>query len=125
MGIDENKLYEAFRREADIPPELQQRLGRTYEQLRQLGRTERESTMPHKTTRRWIRTLLVAAVIMSLLTVTAFAVGVHTGFIASAFGTGVSSREGYERVDVDPDLAENLIGEYIAQVGTVVEPSTT
>ena len=53
MGIDENKLYEAFRREADIPPELQQRLGRTYEQLRQLGRTERESTMPHKTTRRW------------------------------------------------------------------------
>ena len=121
MSMDENKLYEAFRREADIPPELQQRLGRTYEQLRQLGRTERENTMPHKTTRRGIKTLLVAAVIMSLLTVTAFAVGMHTGFIESAFGTGVSSREGYERVNVDADLAENLIGQYIAQVGTVVE----
>lgn len=121
MGIDENKLYEAFRREADIPPELQQRLGRTYEQLRQLSQPERENPTPHKTTRRWIKTLLVAAAIMSLLTVTAFSVGVHTGFIKSAFGTGVSSREGYERVDVDPDLAENLIGEYIAQVGTVVE----
>ena len=121
MGMDEKKLFEAFRQEADIPPELQQRLGRTYEQLRQLGRAERESTMSHKKAGRWARTLLVAAIIMSLLTVTAFAVGIHGGFIESAFGKGVSSRDGYERVDVDPEQAEALIGEYIAQVGTVVE----
>ena len=48
MGRDEKKLFEAFRQEVDIPLELQQRLGRTYEQLRQLGRAERESTRSHK-----------------------------------------------------------------------------
>ena len=43
---------------------------------------------------------------MSLLTVTAFAVGIHGGFIESAFGKGVPSRDDYERVEVDPEQAE-------------------
>lgn len=120
MGIDEKKLYEALGRDADIPPAVQSRLRRTCEQIRQLDRVER-NTMSNKKARQWIKTLLIAAVIMSLLTVTALAVGVHTGFIESAFGTGVSSRDGYERVDVNPEQAEALIGGFIAQVGTTVE----
>ena len=120
MGIDERRLYEAFGRDAEIPPAVQSRLRRACEQIRQLDRAER-NTMSHKKTMRSIKTFLIAAVIMSLLTVTALAVGTHMGFIESAFGTGVSSRDGYERVQVDADRAEVLIGEYIAQIGTSVE----
>lgn len=120
MDIDEKRLYEAFGRDAEIPPAVQSQLRRTCEKIRLLDRTER-NTMSHKKTRQFIKTFLIAAVLMSLLTVTALAVGVHMGFIESAFGTGVPSREGYERVEVDAGGAEALIGEYIAQVGTSVE----
>lgn len=120
MSTEEKRLYEAFTRDAEIPPAVQSRLRRTYEQVRQLDRAER-NTMSHKKTTKFIKTLLIAAVLVSLLTVTAFAVGIHTGFLESAFGTGVSSQEGYERVAVDTDRAEALVGEYIAEVGTTVE----
>ena len=79
-------------------------------------------------------TALVAAIIAVLLAGTALAIALHTEFFHSAYGTGIAGRdsrtiietdesgnvikvEGYpaiERVEVDPETAEALIGDYVA-----------
>ena len=86
-------------------------------------------------------TFALAAALILALGVTAYAIGVHSGFFTSVFGTGLKSREAFdvaikddrgntvttehypaiERVDVDEELAENLTGDYIAAVGQSVE----
>lgn len=91
-------------------------------------------------TRRIITFALAAALILAL-GVTAYAIGVHSGFFSSVFGTGLKGRDEFdvvitddngapvktehypavERVDVDEELAENLTGDYIASVGQSVE----
>ena len=88
-----------------------------------------------------IVTFALAAALILALGVTAYAIGVHTGFLTSVFGTGLKGREAFdveikddkgntvttehypaiERVDVDEELAENLTGNYIAAVGQSVE----
>ena len=98
-----------------------------------------ERIVPMKKKR--IITLALAAALILALGVTAYAVGVHTGFFTSVFGTGLKGREAFdveikddsgntvttehypaiERVDVDEELAENLTGNYIAAVGQSVE----
>ena len=98
-----------------------------------------ERIVPMKKKR--IITFALAAALLLALGVTAYAVGVHTGFFTSVFGTGLKGREAFdveikddsgntvttehypaiERVDVDEELAENLTGNYIAAVGQSVE----
>ena len=87
-----------------------------------------------------IITFALAAALILALGVTAYAIGIHTGFFTSVFGTGLKSRDEFEvaitddngdlvttehypaieRVDVDEDLAEKLTGDYIASVGQSV-----
>ena len=98
-----------------------------------------ERIVPMKKKR--IITFALAAALLLALGVTAYAVGMHTGFFTSVFGTGLKGREAFdveikddsgntvttehypaiERVDVDEELAENLTGNYIAAVGQSVE----
>ena len=63
MSTEEKRLYEAFTKDAEIPLAVQSRLRRTYEQVRQLDRAER-NTMSHKKTTKFIKTLLIAAVLV-------------------------------------------------------------
>ena len=79
---------------------------------------------------------LIAAALAVALSITAYAIGEHTGFFEQVFGdTGVESRDAYEvvaddtkpnsgmvtvpayeRVSVDPDAAEELIGDQVQDV---------
>ena len=79
---------------------------------------------------------LIAAALAVALSITAYAIGEHTGFFEQVFGdTGVQSRDAYEvvaddtkpnsgmvtvpayeRVSVDPDAAEELIGDQVQDV---------
>lgn len=88
-----------------------------------------------------IITLALAAVLILALGATAYAIGVHSGFFTSVFGTGLKGRNAFdveitddsgntvttehypaiERVEVDEELAETLTGDYIAAVGQSVE----
>ncbi len=88
-----------------------------------------------------IITFALAAALLLALGVTAYAIGVHTGFFNSVFGTGLKGRDEFEvvirddygkpvttehypaieRVDVDEELAEDLTGEYIASIGQSVD----
>ena len=81
-------------------------------------------------------TALIAAALVVALSITAYAIGEHTGFFEQVFGdTGVESREAYEvvaddtkpdsgmvtvpayeRVPVDPNAAEELIGGQVQDV---------
>lgn len=81
-------------------------------------------------------TALIAAALAVALSITAYAIGEHTGFFEQVFGdTGVQSRDAYEviaddtkpdsgmvtvpayeRVSVDPEAAEELIGEQVQDV---------
>ena len=92
-------------------------------------------TPARKTGRRAISALIAAACVL-ILSVTAYAVGAHTGFFESVFGTsGANSYEAYEqiaddtkpnsgmitvpayeRVEVDEDTAEALVGQQIQEV---------
>ncbi len=90
----------------------------------------------HKRPGRRALTALIAAACVLALSVTAYAIGEHTGFFEQVFGdTGVESRDAYEtvaddtkpdsgmvtvpayeRVPVDPEAAEDLIGAQVTDV---------
>ena len=96
----------------------------------------------YKTRRRHtVRTVLIAAALALVLTVTAYAVGEYTGFFRTVFGNeSIGSRDpenktvtdedgnvvkeyvvpGQERAPVDPDQAQELVGDATANVGTSV-----
>lgn len=94
---------------------------------------ERSSNMRAKR----IMTIALAAALILALGITAYALGVHSGFLHNAFGTGVPGQEAktvelldpegnvvtvesypsQERVDMDEEKAEALVGAYISAVG--------
>ena len=94
-----------------------------------------------KTGRSALRGALIAAILVIALSVTAYAVGEYTGFFDTVFGDGVLKSfgtrhmeltddegniwkeydlPGEERVPVDTDLAEELVGDETASVGQSV-----
>jgi|GEM_PF-2534334 hypothetical protein len=103
--------------------------------------SENESIRKHEKTKRYSKVILIAAVLTTILAVSVAAYGlVHSDFYKNAFGTGVEGspggprdeydREGnfvktvdepaVERVEVDPELAEELVGDKVASVGETV-----
>ncbi len=81
---------------------------------------------------------VIAAAACLILSAAAYAIGAHTGFFQSAFGTGVKGRDSItvtdgngpgtsytypavERVDVDQEAAETLLGGYVSRSGRVAE----
>lgn len=120
-NLDERQITEAYQFDPDL-------YGRSPERI------------VHMKKKRIITFALAAALILAL-GITAYAIGVHTGFFNSVFGTGLKGRDAFdveikddsgstvttehypaiERVDVDEELAENLTGAYIASVGQSVE----
>ena len=91
--------------------------------------------------KRYSKVILVAAILAGILTVSVAAYGfIHSVFYKNAFGTGVEGSPGgprdlydrdgnlvktvhepaVERVDVDPELAEKLVGDKVASVGETV-----
>ena len=88
-----------------------------------------------------IITFSLAAALILGLGVTAYAIGVHSGFFYNAFGTGVPGHEAKsvdvidpegnvitvehypaeERVDMEEERAEDLIGTYVSAVGQSVK----
>ena len=94
----------------------------------------------HLGKKRIVTFALAAALIMGL-GITAYAIGVHSGFFHNAFGTGVPGHEAKtvevidqngnavkvenypaeERVDMDDEQAESLIGAYVSAVGQSVQ----
>ena len=98
------------------------------------------SSVTRKRTKRMITFALAAALILAL-GITAYALGAHSGFFHNAFGTGVPGREAKsidvidsegnvvkvenypaeERVDMNEEKAEALIGTYVSAVGQSVQ----
>ncbi len=113
--------------------------GTLEEVLEMIDREKTVKTMKH-TGRRTVRTALIAAALVLILSVTAYAVGEHTGFFETVFGNGdIASWDtehvtltdedgnvwkydvaGQERVPVDPEDAEALVGDETASVGQSV-----
>ena len=93
---------------------------------------------PHKVkkaARRTVRTLLIAAAVGALLTVSVYAAANHTGFFRTVFGAkGLSDTEsftydslegpetapGQSFSDVDPEAAEAALGDYVTDSGASV-----
>ena len=87
---------------------------------------------------RRILSVAMAAALLLALGVTAYAVGVHMGFINNAYGKGIASQEEHEyvlrdgegnvvktehfpaveRVEADPEQAEEVVGGYVSPVGS-------
>ena len=92
-----------------------------------------------------IVTFALAAALILGLGATAYAIGVHSGFFHNAFGTGVPGHEAKsfdvidpegnvitvehypaeERVDMEEERAEELIGTYVSAVGQSVKLDCT
>ena len=80
-----------------------------------------------KAVRRFPAAAIACMILLCVVTVYA---ATHTEFLKNVFGTGVEGREetswktehypAFERVDVDEELAEALVGEYITSVGKSV-----
>ena len=108
-----------------------------------LDMVDREKTVKHvkKAGRNTMRGALIAAVLVIALSVTAYAVGEYTGFFDTVFGDeSIASRDvehkvltddegsvwkeydvpGQERVPVDQEMAEELVGDETASVGQSV-----
>ena len=99
-----------------------------------------DGTRKYRGTKRIITFALVAALILGL-GVSAYAIGIHNGFFHHAFGTGVPGHDAEsvevtdpegnvitvehypaeERVDMDEERAEELLGAYISAVGQSVQ----
>ncbi len=102
--------------------------------------TEEERPMKRKT-RKMSVTALIAAATVLILSVTAYAIGEHTGFFETIFGdTGTESTEAhdviadpdkpdsgmvtvpaYERVPVDQEKAEELVGAQVTDINKTFE----
>lgn len=70
MDMD-SKLFQTFGQETELPASVRARLGQAYAQIRKLS--GEEMTMNTKKARGISRTLLIAAILASLLTISAFA----------------------------------------------------
>ena len=133
MNRQEQQLYALFRQDWTIPDEVQAGLERSYEQIRQQCRKQEE---PMKKTYRHALRLLVIAAVITLITVTAAAIVLHTDFLRSAFGTGIDSypaeviteengnqwiSPANERVEVDADAAEQIVGDHVISAEQTLE----
>lgn len=72
---DDIRLYNAFSRDADIPASLDRRLADVYETVRQDGRGKEHSMNRHM--KKGVRTALLIAAVMAVLTVSAVAAVYH------------------------------------------------
>lgn len=106
---------------------------------RRLGYLDKASTGRSRARRAF--TLALAAALVLGLGAAAYAVGAHSGFFKSAFGTGVPGQSAHsadviapdggvlktetfpeiERVDAVDELAEALLGDYVSAVGQSVQ----
>ncbi len=114
---------------------------RTLEEV--FGMIDREKTVKHmkRTGRNTLRTILIAAAVAAALTVSAYAIGEYTGFFETVFGDeNIASWDaehviltdsegnvwkeydapGQERVAVDPDQAQELVGDETVNVSQSV-----
>ena len=146
--LEEKELAELFRRDAAIPAAAQERLDHAYGQIRQECRDKQEKgNLMHIHNKHRTRVVVTVAAAAAVLAGTALAmgfhadfiqtaIGFHTDFIQTAFGNEVEGREEFtlekgggdeetypavERVPVDADTAEALIGDSIVDVGESIE----
>ncbi len=142
MKYDPNdRLYDLFTREVEIPRSLDERLAGCYEDVRRQSR--KGAIMQSKHTKRYgkrgVRTALILAAAVCVLSVAALAVA-HSGFFASVFGDGIPAREAqdvsyygedgsldktehypaFDRAPVDEEEADSLIGSYVSAIGQSV-----
>lgn len=142
MKYDPNdRLYELFTREVEIPRSLDERLADCYEDVRRHSR--KGDIMQNKHTKRYgkrgVRTALILAAAVCVLSVAALAVA-HSGFFASVFGDGIPASEAqdvniydedgsvvktehypaFDRAPVDEAEADSLVGSYVSAIGQSV-----
>ena len=142
MKYDPNdRLYELFTREVEIPRSLDERLASCYEDVRRHSR--KGAIMQNKHTKRYgkrgVRTALILAAAVCVLSVAALAVA-HSGFFASVFGDGIPASEArdvnvygedgsvvktehypaFDRAPVDEAEADSLVGDYVSAIGQSV-----
>lgn len=142
MKYDPNdRLYDLFTREVEIPCSLDERLADCYEDVRRQIR--KGEIMQNKHTKRYgkrgVRTALILAAAVCVLSVAALAVA-HSGFFASVFGDGIPASEAqdvnvygedgnviktehypaFDRAPVDEAEADSLVGDYVSAIGQSV-----
>lgn len=149
--LEEKELAELFRRDAAIPAAAQERLDHTYGQIRQECQDKQEEgNLIHIHNKHRTRVVVAVAAAAAVLAGTALAIGFHADFIQTAFGNAdfiqtafgneVEGREveplteegesgetysytfpASQRVPVDSDTADSLIGDSIVDVGESIE----
>ena len=142
MKYDPNdRLYDLFTREVEIPRSLDERLADCYEDVRRQSR--KGAIMQSKHTKRYgkrgVRTALILAAAVCVLSVAALAVA-HSGFFASVFGDGIPASEArdvnvygedgsvvktehypaFDRAPVEEAEADSLVGSYVSAIGQSV-----
>ena len=70
---EDERLRELFSRDAEIPGTVEARMQRSFDELRERA-GEKGKTMKYRNGRNLARTLLLAAILTALLSVTAYAV---------------------------------------------------
>lgn len=142
MRNDPNdRLYELFSRDAEMPRSLDERLETCYEAVRRQSRKGEimQENHPKKYGKRGLRTALILAAAVCVLAGAALAVS-HSGFFASVFGDGIPATEAhdeayygedgsldktehypaFDRAPVDEEQADSLIGDYVSAIGQSV-----
>ena len=138
MKDSEKQLYNAFSADTEIPERLDARLTYSYAVIRR--QEGKGISMQKRNNYKGIRTAVLIAAAVCVLAGAAFAVASHSEFFNSAYGNNIPSEaaktieitdesgkvvktESYpakERVAVDEEMAEELIGEYVSAVGESV-----
>lgn len=129
--MKENKIREAFS-QIRAPEGV----------LREVNMKIEQEARRHEKPRRYGKLIPIAAVLAAVLALSAAAYGfVHSDFYKNAFGTGVESHTGgnidlydadgnyvksnfvpsYERVEVDPEKAEKLVGDAVTTINKTFE----
>lgn len=138
----DDRLYEAFAQEVQLPDALDERLAQCYRRVR-LGSQKGDAMkhVNHKPNRKALRTALALAAAICVLAGAALAVADYTGFFESAYGDGIAAQEAHDvpivndegklittehypaidRAPVDTEQASELIGDYVSAVGQSVE----
>lgn len=127
--FDDDYLRELFSRDVPISEETNAKIQEVYDEIRKNGSKMRRSPSHHHISINKRLISLIAAVSLLLsFSISAFALEIpYFDFFASVFGNeGIGSTEEHshpfapnvilpknERISVDPDMAEQLVGDYI------------
>lgn len=137
----DDRLYEAFAQDVQLPDALDERLAQCYRRVRlesQKGDAMKHAN--HKPNRKALRTALALAAAICVLAGAALAVADYTGFFESAYGDGIAAQQAHDvpivndegevvktehyptidRAPVDTEQASELIGDYVSAVGQSV-----